>query len=261
MEVLITASQSSVEMLTTKVTQSHESAASALRQYMKAFAAAMPVTMEDTDYETKVKELVQIEHEAQTLMDEAKQNELQLRSEIESLHNLVSKIREDHDTSTNDVVGHAEQAVTTNQGSLEAAIKTVDGVQNDFDFLLKYQEFVNDSPTELQRDLKLFSSDLLELVGDGEEKLDISSLPYQQAILLLALKRQQLYSNATRLASGLDAVQVEELLEKQKQELDGLAAETLAVELKRNEEKKNVERELKVCFYFSSDTIRFYFSK
>ena len=111
MEVLITVSQGSLEMLTEKVTQSHENAASALRQYMKAFAAAMPVTMGDDDYETKVKELVQVEHEAQTLMDEAKQNELQLRAEMESLSNLVSKIREDHDTTSNDVVDKAQPVV------------------------------------------------------------------------------------------------------------------------------------------------------
>ena len=132
----------------------------------------------------------------------------------------------------------------------------MDNVQKDFDFLLKYQDFVNDSPCELQRDLKLFSSDLLELVGDNKDKLDISSLPYQQAVLLLALKRQQLYSDATRLATGLDAAQVEELLEKQKQELDALAAETLAVELKRMEEEKNIEREQKVCQF---QVIQFYY--
>ena len=244
MEILITVSLSCIETLSDKVTQSHKGAASALRQYMKAFAAAMPVTMEDKDYEVKVQELVEIEHESQTLMDEAKQNELQLRSEIESLHHLVNKIRENNATS--DVADKAEQVVDENKNNLEAALETVDSVQKDFDFLLKYQDFVDEAPSELQHDLKLFSTDMLDLIGGDSKELKISSLPYEQAVLLLALKRQQLYSNATRQATGLDAAQVEELLEKQRKELNDLAAEGLAVELKRIEEEKNIEREHKV---------------
>lgn len=76
--------------------------------------------------------------------------------------------------------------------------------------------------------------------------MNLSSLPYNQAVLALALKRQQLYGDTTRQAVGMDDAQVEELLAKQKEKLEQLAAERITLELKQMEDEKNLEREQKV---------------
>lgn len=125
----------------------------------------MSLTTQSEGFEDKVKELVTIEHEAQTLMDAAKQCELQLLSELNSLHHLVNKIREDPTNTTNEVTEAAEKVAEENEGHLQKALHTVESAQKDFDFLLRFQEFVSESPEELQQELKLFSSDLLDLIS------------------------------------------------------------------------------------------------
>ncbi|XP_066931004.1 MICOS complex subunit MIC60-like [Clytia hemisphaerica] len=241
LEVLLSASKGSVELLSDRVDQLHKNAASALRQYLNAFAAVMPVTMSDEGYEEKVQELVQIEHTAQSLVDVAKDSELALLQEIESLKTLVEKVREN---DTSQVADDAEKVALERKDSLLVALSAIESVQKDFDFLLKYQEYVKDAPTELQKDLKSFASDMLTLIQDKE--MVISELPYNQAILMLALKRQQLYSDVGEQAKGLAEEEVDRLLDEQKDELEKLASQAMKVELKRVEDEKNEERETKV---------------
>jgi len=241
LEVLLSALKGSVELLSDRVDQLHKNAASALRQYLNAFAAVMPVTMSDEGYEEKVQELVQIEHTAQSLVDAAKDSELALLQEIESLKTLVEKVREN---DASQVADDAEKVALERKDSLLVALSAIKSVQKDFDFLLKYQEYVNDAPTELQKDLKSFASDMLTLIQDKE--MVISELPYNQAILMLALKRQQLYSDVGEQAKGLAEEEVDRLLDEQKDELEKLASQAMKVELKRVEDEKNEERETKV---------------
>ena len=221
--------------------QLHKNAASALRQYLNAFAAVMPVTMSDEGYEEKVQELVEVEHKAQSLVDAAKESELALLQEIESLKSLVEKVREN---DASEVADDAEKVALERKDSLSVALGAIESVQKDFDFLLKYQEYVNEAPIELQKDLKSFASDMLTLIQD--KGTVISELPYNQAILMLALKRQQLYSDVDEQAKGLAQEEVERLLGEQKEKLEKLASEALKVELKRVEDEKNKEREAKV---------------
>lgn len=242
LEVLLSALKGSVELLSDRVDQLHKNAASALRQYLNAFAAVMPVTMSDEGYEEKVQELVQIEHTAQSLVDAAKDSELALLQEIESLKTLVEKVREN---DASQVADDAEKVALERKDSLLVALSAIESVQKDFDFLLKYQEYVKDAPTELQKDLKSFASDMLTLIQDKE--MVISELPYNQAILMLALKRQQLYSDVGEQAKGLAQEEVDRLLDDQKDELEKLASQAMKVELKRVEDEKNEEHETKVC--------------
>lgn len=246
LEILLSTFKENVEILSVGVNQSHKDAASALRSYLKAFAAAMPLTTENEAREAKVEELVEIEHQAQIKVDEAKQSELSLLAEIESLQNLINKVRESGAEST--VADDAEKCISLGREGLGGAIAEIDAAQSDFDFLLNYQEFVNKAPNELQKDLKIFASEMLDIVENN--KIDVTTLPYDQAVLMLALRRKQVFRDtAAEQANGMDQKEVEILLKQQKEDIERLAEETLAVELKRLELEKSVEQEEKVTLF------------
>ena len=243
MEVLLSTFTANLEMLSESVNQSQKDAASVLRSYLKAFAAAMPLTSDNEKREAKVEELLGIENQAQLKMDEAKQSEMSLLAEIKSLQNLISKVRESGEESA--VADDAEKCVFLGRESLIEAVGEIDAAQNDFEFLLQYQEFVDNAPGELQKDLKLFASEMLDIVEKKE--LDLTTLPYDQAVLMLALKRKQLLRNVTEHTDGMGQKEVESLLQKQKEDIERLAKETLTIELKRLELEKNQEQDTKVA--------------
>lgn len=237
MEVLVSSSSSNIEILAERAANFQREAAKSLREYMKAFASLMNVSNTDENFEAIKQLTIEAEHQAQERVDTAKREELSLFIEIESLHNLISTVREGGVESK--VADDAEIVSEISRKSVTEAISEIDNVQKDFDFLMEYQNFVTDSPSGLHSELNKFAIDVLDLLE--KKKVDISNMTRDQAILALALERQQMYESEEVKKQREEEVQ--ELLQKQKDALETLAEEHLVVELKKLENEKDLERE------------------
>lgn len=241
LEVLVSTSADNIKFLTEQSTALQNEAASALRNYMKVFASALSVSKDDPTYEETLKSVSEIEHSAQEKFDIAKQKEIFLKAEMESLNNLVATVRKSGDSEVADA---AEISLNKCTEEIKTGLSEIDVVQQDFDFLLDYQTFTATAPQALQLELNSFAVDLLKLLE--EKKVDLAGLSRDQAVLALALKRRELLEQMLEENKAMDLKQVEEMHEKQKVELQQLAEETLTLELRRLESEKNLEQELKI---------------
>jgi len=241
LEVLVSTTAENIQFLSATANTLQGKAASALRNYMKAFASAMPLGEEDKEYTSKAQQVAEIEHKAQECIDAAKEGELSLLAEMESLQKLINTVR---DSGESPITDEAEKSIDVCKESLNKAIGEINEAQKDFDFLLEFEKSTREAPSMLQSELKVFARDLCDLLEKKE--LDVSKLAHHQAILVLALKRKQLFENEIQEAKEMNVKEVEDLLEKQKAELQRLSEEKLSIELRRLENEKDMERELQL---------------
>lgn len=248
MEILVNTSASNMMLLVRESTALQKQAAEGLREYLRSFASAIKVPRDDPEYEEKAKIVAAMESKAQEKFDIAKQKELSIKAEMESLNNLIQAVRESGDSEIADT---AEISLRTCKQEMNTAQSEIDVVQKDFDFLIDYQKFIAQAPESLQGDLNLFAIDLVKLLE--ENKVDLTGLSQDQAILALALKRTKVLERAVQ--ENPDSKYLEDMLEKQKTELEKLADDNLRFELKSLEKKLHFEYESQVSYFLCCTTM------
>lgn len=239
MEILVNTSASNIMMLVQESNALQKQAAEALREYLRSFASALRVPQEASDYAERTKLVSAMESKAQEKFDIAKQKELSIKEEMESLRNLVNAVRE---SGESEVADAAEKSLNTCTEEMKNVLSEIDVVQRDFDFLLDYQKFIGHAPESLRGHLNSFAVDLVKLLE--ENKVDLTGLSQDQAIMALALKRTEVLERA--LEANPDSKYLEDRLKKQQLELKNLAEENLCMELKCLENKMSLEHKMQV---------------
>ena len=247
LEVVLDTSTERLKLISKDAFMSQIKAANSIHTYLQHMSEAMVIAKEDETYESVWKSVIALEEESQESIDLARTNETGLNAEVESVKDLITSVRK---SGHSEAADNAEELVNSCKSEMVVASNDIQRANRDFEFFLDYLKLMDNAPDTLRNDLKEFTPDLVKLMQLKREDVDIEKLSKEDAVLSFALKRAEFVLSQLEQEKVLASKNVQELLEKQKEELLRISEEAVAVEIKRVEAEKRLEQERKVFILF-----------